>query len=227
MLIKPMANRNGLTFAVIAGLLVILSLFALLTSTNSSINIVSAVALMLGFCLAIIAFGKLRDVNYRFSLTQDGIHYFTYRGGFTLLWQDIQRIDVPTVQQSLERTGLPYIGIRLNNYERFIHTASLPVLAHMLIDQRALTLMIENTQSHFGRGDNMLFPDNKNTADHVHKRTVTGLRAMFIDRMQFLHDNLGYDIYFPVDDLDRDPLLFVQLLRNFRKNIIIDQIEQE
>ena len=33
-----------------------------------------------------------------------------------------------------------------------------------------------------------------------------------------LHDTLGYDIYFPEDDLDRSPAEFVTLLRQFKAN---------
>lgn len=227
MLIKPMASRNGLTFALLSGLLIIVSLFGLLVPTTQLLNIIAISTLIMGIFCAIIAVGKLRDVNYRFSLTKEGIHYFTYRGGFTLLWQDIQRIDIPTIQQSLERKELPYIGIRLNNYSHFIHTASLPVLAHILIDQRVLTLMTDVKPADFGQSDNILFPENKNHAHRQLKNELTGLRAMFLERMLFLHDNLGYDIYFPVDDLDRKPLLFVQLLCDFRQKFISDQYKQE
>jgi len=214
MLIRPIAKRNGVTITIVAGLFIFSSVIALLTtSTNSDYYLyfpLLAAMLILGICLLIIGVVKINDVYYRFSLTNEGIHYFTSRGGFTVLWQDIQRIDIPRINDGLDLKELPYIGIRLNQREHLINSASLPTLSHMLLEQRALIILTDSNSTLYGNADNMLYPDIKIT----HK--YHGLQAMFINRMQYLHNTLGYDIYFPNDDLDRSPAEFVQLLREFK-----------
>lgn len=214
MLIRPIAKRNGVTTIIVAGLFIFSSLIALLT-TSTSINYylyfpLLAGLLITGFCLLLIGLAKIHDVYYRFSLTKEGILYFTSRGGFTILWQDIQRIDIPRISDGLELKELPYIGIRLNQREHLINSASLPALSHMLLDQRALVMLTEPNGTLYGNADNMLYPNIKVT----HK--YHGLQAMFINRMQYLHDTLGYDIYFPNDDLDRSPADFVHLLQELK-----------
>lgn len=216
MLIRPIAKRNGITLTMVAGLLIFSSIITLLTTssdTNNGLYLpLLAAALIIGIILLIIGIAKINDVDYRFSLTNEGIHYFTARGGFTILWQDIQRIDIPKINDGLALKELPYIGIRLNEREHLINSASLPTLSHMLLEQRALTMLSNPNTSLYGNADNMLYPNVKIT----HK--YQGLQAMFINRMRYLHDTLGYDIYFPVDDLDRSPAEFVTLLRQLKAN---------
>ncbi|MDX2319798.1 MAG: DUF2982 domain-containing protein [Moritella sp.] len=212
MLIRPIAKRNGVTFTIVAGIFIFSSIIALLSiTTNNTLYFpLFAGSLIIGIVLLIIGIVKINDVDYRFSLTNEGIHYFTSRGGFTILWQDIQRIDVPRINDGLTLKDLPYIGIRLTQREHLINSASLPTLSHMLLEQRVLIMLTNPTASLYGNADNMLYPDIKVT----HK--YQGLQAMFINRMQYLHNTLGYDIYFPTDDLDRSPAEFVQLLRKFK-----------
>jgi len=214
MLIRPIAKRNGVTVTIVAVLFIFSSIIALLTtSTDNGYYLyfpLLAGSLIIGICLLIIGIAKINDMYYRFSLTKEGLHYFTSRGGFTILWQDIQRIDIPKINDGLALKELPYIGIRLNQREHLINSASLPTLSHMLLEQRALIMLTDPNSSLYGNADNMLYPDIK--VPHKYQ----GLQAMFINRMQYLHNTLGYDIYFPNDDLDRPPAEFVQLLREFK-----------
>jgi len=214
MLIRPIAKRNGVTVTIVAVLFIFSSIIALLTtSTDNGYYLyfpLLAGSLIIGICLLIIGIAKINDMYYRFSLTKEGLHYFTSRGGFTILWQDIQRIDIPKINDGLTLKELPYIGIRLNQREHLINSASLPTLSHMLLEQRALIMLTDPNSSLYGNADNMLYPDIK--VPHKYQ----GLQAMFINRMQYLHNTLGYDIYFPNDDLDRPPAEFVQLLREFK-----------
>ena len=214
MLIRPIAKRNGVTFTIVAGLFIFSSITALLTTSNDAGNFLYfpllAASLLVGICLLIVGIAKINDMYYRFSLTKEGLHYFTSRGGFTILWQDIQRIDIPKINDGLELKELPYIGIRLKQRDHLINSASLPTLSHMLLEQRALIMLTDPNSTLYGNADNMLYPDVKVTHNYH------GLQAMFINRMQYLHNTLGYDIYFPNDDLDRAPAEFVQLLREFK-----------
>ncbi|MFT5880584.1 MAG: hypothetical protein ACI86X_001713 [Moritella sp.] len=214
MLIRPIAKRNGITLSLLASILVVVAVYGLLLEPNNryfSYPLMAA-CLILGLVLLVVGITKLRDVYYRFSLTDEGIHYFTHHGGFTLLWQDIQRIDIPKISDGLALTELPYVGVRLKQREHLIDTASLPILAHTLIQQRALVLLMKPTSNMYENADNMLYPTTKV------KHNYRGLQAMFFNRMLFLHNALGYDIYFPSDDLDRSPQQFVQLLRKYMRN---------
>ena len=214
MLIRPIAKRNGMTYSVVATIIMLVSVIILVASNFSPFSTVVACGglFVFGTCLLLIGIRKLTDLSYRFSLTAQGIHYFTSRGGFTILWQHIQRIDIPKINNDVGLSELPYVGIRLNQRNDLIDSASLPLLAHMLIEQRALTLLAGSAAHLYGSADNMLYPNIK--IEH----NYTGLQAMFCNRMQFLHNSLGYDIFFPHDDLDRPPEQFVTLLRNFKNN---------
>ena len=214
MLIRPIAKRNGMTYSMIAMVIMIASVIILVVSNFSPFSIVVACSGLFIFasCLLVIGIRKLTDLSFRFSLTVQGIHYFTSRGGFTILWQHIQRIDIPTINDTTGRSQLPYVGIRLRQRNSLIDSASLPLLAHMLIEQRALILLAGAPTQLYGNADNMLYPNIK--IEH----NYSGLQAMFSNRMQFLHNSLGYDIFFPYDDLDRPPVQFVTLLRNLKNN---------
>lgn len=214
MLIRPIAKRNGITLSLLASILIISSIYGLLVEPDNryfSFPLMAAI-LILGLVLLVIGLTIIRDVYYRFSLTENGIHYFTRHGGFTILWQDIQRIDIPKISDGLALKDLPYVGIRLKQHEQLIATASLPILAHMLLEQRALVLLTKSSANLYENADNILYPATKV------KHNYRGLQAMFLNRMLFLHNSLGYDIYFPADDLDRPPQQFVQLLRNYMCN---------
>lgn len=216
MLIKPNSSKNTFTFAVLASVLLLFSSLALLTLQDLFIKTISGISFITGIILLIAAFTKWRDVQYRFSLTLEGIVYFTSKGGFTVPWEDIQRIDIPNAPTPIP-SPLPYIGIRLSEHSRLLQSASLPLLARILIQQRGLTVQSYNVEGNFGASSNMLFP--KVTSD----KRYTGLQKMFYERMQFLHNNLGYDLYFPLDDIDREPLQFVRLLRNLKQEHMSDQ----
>ncbi len=209
MLIRPISKRNGLTFTVSGAFLICISLFCLLYELLP--KVIMAGLLILGLVILVIGIRKLSDTFYRFSLTEQGIHYFTRSGGCTILWKDIQRIDIPKIINGTEEIQLPYIGLRLSNPRRLISTASLPMLAHMLIEQRALVQLSLTDSDLLEHADTLL------SAAATDELDFKGLHAQFLKRMTLLHKTLGYDFYFPTDDIDRSPEQFVNLLRTLKR----------
>lgn len=209
MLIQPISKRNGLTFSALGVWLICISLFSLLYALLP--KFIMSGLLILGLVVLVIGIRKLSDTFYRFSLTEQGIHYFTRSGGCTILWKDIQRIDIPKMIDGTEEIDLPYIGIRLSDPRRLISTASLPMLAHMLIEQRALVQLSLSDTELIEHADTQLSPA---ASEEIQ---LEGLQVQFLKRMTLLHKTLGYDFYFPIDDIDRSPEQFVDLLRTLKR----------
>lgn len=209
MLIQPISKRNGLTFSLLGSILICFSLICIAYALLP--RFLMAVGLILGLVILVIGIRKLSDTFYRFSLTEQGIHYFTRSGGCTILWKDIQRIDIPKITQGTEAIPLPYIGLRLSNPKRLLDTASQPMLAHMLFEQRALVQLSLSESDLLEHADTLL------SAAASDDLNFEGLQGQFLKRMSLLHKTLGYDFYFPIDDIDRSPEQFVNLLRTLKR----------
>jgi hypothetical protein len=56
---------------------------------------------------------------------------------------------------------------------------------------------------------------------------LTGVTAMFANRMRKLQAGLGYDVYLSVNDIDRSGIEFVALLRDCHNSVLEQTIASQ
>lgn len=216
--IRPLVKRNGLSLWVLSFILLIISL--LLASVIGS-KYPMLVVMSFGFnaVVGLIAWGKQRQPDNSFELTRAGMRYFHPKGSWFVAWQDIQRIDSPTVSHGIEQVTLPYVGIRLKpgKNKQLLFDISPRLASNLLISQRALLLNIEsscNTGECFSDG---LIEKDTYVSHCGH--SFNGIKAMFANRMERLHREMGYDLFIDNDQLDRPPEAFITLLRHCMQTV--------
>lgn len=210
--IRASSKRNGLTTA-IAGIvsLVLSSLLMAVLPTDlrlGSIFLISAslVTLLIGWL-------KIREPAFSLTISKQNITYQHRFGRWTVSWQNIQRIDVPTIEVTLQRKQLDLVGIKLKHYPPLLSSISPRLANNLLLEQRPLLLqnkpeVLEENVSNYGA--NLLEDDRYSTEEG---EQFTGIQAMFANRMAKLRERLGYDLYLQESELDRPATEFVALLR--------------
>ncbi|MDV2858478.1 DUF2982 domain-containing protein [Oceanimonas smirnovii] len=211
--IEPMSRRHGPALAA-AGLAGIILLLPLLYWFNHSAQLV-LIFLMLA-CLVCLVLGllKLREPVYSFSLSEDNLHFHHRIGGWSLHWSNIVRVDQPRVNSGLDLVALPYVGIKIRDYDEFLPLMTPRLIVHLLTDQRPLLAM----GVRFGTIDRAKLHDWLIEDTHYRSaagRHYQGLAAMLGHRMSHLRELYGYDLMVHESCLDRDTADFVQLLRRY------------
>lgn len=216
--IRPLVKRNGLSLWLLT--LILLGISLLLASViGSQYPMFVVMSFGLNAVVALIAWGKQRQPCNSFELTRTGMRYFHPKGSWFVTWQDIQRIDTPTVSRGIEQITLPFIGIRLKpgHNKQLLVDISPRLASNLLISQRALLLNIEsdcNTGECFSDG---LIEKDTYVSQCGH--AFNGIKAMFANRMERLHHQMGYDLFIDNDQLDRSPDAFVTLLRQCMQTV--------
>lgn len=218
--IKGISKRNGLTFTL--GSLLLLGLVILFSGMGTLAKIPTYFLVVVSLAGVFIGIVKLKEPEYSLVLDKKGIRYLHARGSWFVPWQDIQRIDIPTVDQGLDKKHLPYVALRLKSQVRLLDTISLRLASYLVTEQREIAIAalkqdFDNWQCADGSCPSEVlyrFEDYE-TEDKVYK----GLRAMLGHRLEILRDKLGYDVYIPASALDREPNDFVGLLRRLQASV--------
>ncbi|NHI00634.1 MULTISPECIES: DUF2982 domain-containing protein [Oceanimonas] len=211
--IEPMSRRHGptLILAGSAGLLVLLPLLYWLGNRGQLVLVFLLLACLVTLVLGLL---KLREPVYSFSLSEDNLHFHHRIGGWSLHWSNIIRVDQPRVNSGLELVSLPYVGIKIRNYDEFLPLMTPRLIVHLLTEQRPLLAMgVRHGAIDRARLQDWLIEDNhyrSAAGRHYH-----GLAAMLGHRMSHLRELYGYDLLVHESNLDRDSADFVQLLRHY------------
>lgn len=211
--IEPVSRRHGpaLVTAGLAGMTVLLPLLYWFNDRAQLVLIFLLLACLVALVLGLL---KLREPVYSFSLSKDSLHFHHRLGGWSLHWSNIVRVDQPRVNSGLELVSLPYVGIKIRDYDEFLPLMTPRLIVHLLTDQRPLLAMgvrfgaIDRARLH-----DWLVEDNQYRSaagSHYH-----GLAAMLGHRMSHLRELYGYDLLVHESCLDRDASDFVQLLRRY------------
>ena len=198
--IRPHTKRNGRVFITmgaggLALLLLIDGQLALPWPLHLSLS---------GFCLIAIALGigKIIEPETSLEITPKAITYFHFRGSWQLHWENVVRYDIPDVQRGLERQQLPFLGIRLRNYDAFLEQLSPRLAVHLVHQQRPLMLQALRSE----------MPPHREYMDYVDVPDIylsdsgkryRGVIATFAVRMVLMREMLGYDLYIAQNALDR------------------------
>jgi hypothetical protein len=224
-LIRSSAATNGLTTMIIAGALgaAALIIITLLPKIFFLVGILFLSASIIAF---VMGFFKLNEPKHSLNITKTAILYQHRKGTWAIDWENIQRIDVPRIQKGLTQIDLEMVGFRLKNPERFLDSISPRLVTHLLMEQRPLTAQVIASNCDTGQcyGDDIIEDTKFKCADGS---MLTGVTAMFANRMRKLQAGLGYDVYLSVNDIDRSGIEFVALLRDCHNSVLEQTIASQ
>ncbi len=216
--IRSSAATNGMTTLLIGALVACIG--ACLIIFLPTLFFLVGILFLSGSIIALVmGFYKLREPQHSIEITREAINYNHRKGKWSIHWNNIQRIDVPRIHKGLHHIDLEMVGIRLKQPEHVLDTISPRLITHILMEQRPLVahLAMSNCESGKCYGDDII-EDTKFKCSNG--ELITGVSAMFANRMAKLQQGLGYDIYISVNELDRDALAFVNLLRECHESVI-------
>lgn len=164
---------------------------------------------------AVIVIRYICDSKYLFTLTFMHCQYHSRYGGWSTPWYNISQLGKAEISHQGWQQPLPWIGIKLNDYDDFIKNISPRLAARMIIEQRILLVMaIKNSDVENHTIEDVLFDDEPFQTPNGN--IFKGLRAMLAHRMEYNRKFLGFDFFISEDTLDRPINDFIGLLRRYK-----------
>ncbi|MCA4701775.1 DUF2982 domain-containing protein [Aeromonas hydrophila] len=224
-----MVRKNGLTLALLGIIVTIAMIFILfLFGEQPLIPLVSG--LLAGLMMIFIGSLKLIEPHFSLSLCHDCLQYHHKYGGWILKWRNIQRIDQPRIHLGWDLVPLPYIGLKIKDYDDFLTLITPRLAVRLLTEQRSVLLQaLRSEQPACSGGGCACAFQGEGLLEESHFRSPSGQRyegviAMLANRMARLRELLGYDLLVPDNSLDRDPAEFVRLLHQYQRESNLIQI---
>ena len=218
--ISPLTKRNGISLTLL-GLLVTSIMIFILFFLEEQLIVAVISLLLVGVCCTFIGLLKLLEPRVSLSLCHDCLQYHHKWGGWVLKWRNIQRFDRPSVRKGLTWHPLPYIGIRIRNYDEFLTWVTPRLAVHLLTEQRSLLIALLHHEQECDSGgcllEEELFEDSHYRS--ANGRLYHGVVAMFANRMARLRILTGLDLLLPEGSLDREPDDFLRLLRDYQRTL--------
>ncbi|MBR9857408.1 MAG: DUF2982 domain-containing protein [Gammaproteobacteria bacterium] len=216
--IEPMSRRNGLALT-LAGMVLMLILLLAGYWLEERGRLVVIFLFMAALVMTVLGILKLREPVYSLSLSADNLHFHHKIGGWSLHWSNIIRVDQPRLQSGMDLVDLPYIGIKIRDYDELLPLVSPRLVVHLLTEQRPLLAMAlrHGAISRHHLQDWLVEDSEYRSASGRHYR---GLAAMLGHRMTHLRELYGYDLLIHESNLDRDAPDFLVLLRRYLQPVI-------
>jgi hypothetical protein len=222
--IRASSKRNGFTTALIGIVALVLSA-TLMVWLPAAYQLTAIFLISASIVTLIIGWFKIREPAHSLILTRDAITYMHRFGQWEVNWQNIQRIDIPSVQKGLEHISLGLVGIKLKQYDPLLSNISPRLANNLLLEQRPLLLqnkpeVMEENISNYGAN---LIEDDRFKSEQG--KEYKGIQAMYANRMSKLRERLGYDLYISEAELDRPVKDFVALLRECQQSALTQDIK--
>ncbi|MGR5128197.1 DUF2982 domain-containing protein [Photobacterium swingsii] len=212
--IKPINSQPSVywfAFSLAAILAIGITSFLIPTINNVGLSIL----LLFVITFSVMAFKQMSTPVLTFTLSFMHLQYHSAEGGWSLRWQSIQQLglaELPTAEGWYQT--LPWMGVKLKNYDDFLTSVCPRVASKMLIEQRGLLFIaFKRTPNSPHAIEDMLFDDTPYiTQNGV---VLKGLIAMLANRMRYNRELLGFDFFIADDLFDRPLGEFVGLARRY------------
>ncbi|MGF1723891.1 DUF2982 domain-containing protein [Photobacterium nomapromontoriensis] len=194
----------GITIALLLGLLF------------PVISIPAVATMLIGACMMLlVGYRYHHGPELTFTLTFMHIQFHCQHGGWVARWKNIDKIGQAEIGVDGWYQPIPWVGIRLKEYEEFIEAICPRVASKLLIEQRVLLIMAHKSQrAEFNQQiENILFDDKPFVT--TSGRRLKGLQAMLANRMRYNRQFLGYDFFISEDLMDRPAADFAGLTRHY------------
>lgn len=166
--------------------------------------------LLLTLVACYVGLVKLDEPPVQLSVDEQGITYHHKRGSWLVRWQDLEFV------QQIEINGAPvgWIGFRLRDYDALLARLPLRLAVHLLMEQRTLLVAAMGAHCPTGRcASEFLTID---TEFKYKQRVLTGVLAMFTQRMQLFRQLLLADLVVPAQLSDVTPQQFCREINQLR-----------
>jgi len=164
--------------------------------------------LTLGACY--LGLMKLDEPPVQLSVDEQGVTYHHKRGDWLVRWQDMELVQ----QIEIDGVAVAWIGFRLRDYDGLLATLPLRLAVHLLMEQRSLLVAAMGANCPTGRcASEFLSVD---TEYRYKQRVLTGVLAMFTQRMVIFRQLLSVDLVVPAQLLDITPHEFCREMNRLR-----------
>ncbi|EEZ41285.1 DUF2982 domain-containing protein [Photobacterium damselae] len=176
---------------------------------------VSLIALLFLAIFTLIALYSLtHSPSVIFSLTFMHMQFHSKTGGWLIQWNNVRAVGIATIETQGWHHKIPWIGIRLKNYDQFLNSICLRTASKIMTEQRDLLLIAyKQIQSPQHELEDILFDDSVYIMEDG--KELTGLLATLANRMRYNREYLGYDFFISDDLVDRPIDEFIGLIRRY------------
>jgi hypothetical protein len=187
-----------------------IALVAAMTVNSFSIALLT-LAMFIGFAAFSWLLLKKSLINYTLTSTHFQQHLF--KGGWVLKWNNISQLSLCHFQYGEWNYPLPWIGIRIKDYQPYLDSICPRIIADILLEQRSLLYTGLRQKGQVGRFEDLVLDE---TPFVTPKGTVyKGLLAMMANRMRYQREVFGFDIFISTSDLGQDKEAFIGLTRRY------------
>lgn len=165
---------------------------------------------MLTLAACYVGLVKLDEPPVQLSVDEQGITYHHKRGHWLIRWQDMELVQ----QIEINGVAVNWIGFRLRDYDALLTALPLRLAVHLLMEQRTLLVAAMGANCPTGRcASEFLSVD---TEYRYKQRLLTGVLAMFTQRMVIFRQLLSADLVVPAQLLGVTPAEFCREINRLR-----------
>ncbi|MDN2481452.1 DUF2982 domain-containing protein [Vibrio agarivorans] len=207
-----LSNRERITQSMVLKLIGIMIGVALLFLflTSPSIN-TALISLLVAVAAIAMTYHIMRKAYNGFTLTPTHLQQHRVKGGWVLSWHNIERIGQCEEEVDGWKRPLPWVGIRIKDYQPFVDSICPRLAVELLMEQRAL-LYVGVAGNNREKFQDMVLDSKRYQSGN---RCFKGLQATVANRMHHMRTAYGYDVFIAEGDLDRPIEEFIGLSRRY------------
>ncbi|MBY7908337.1 DUF2982 domain-containing protein [Vibrio fluvialis] len=172
--------------------------------------------------ISLLAMGSLCGLGYwlirkswvGYTLTPTHFQQHLFHGGWVVKWSNISHIGICSYEQEGWYQPLPWIGIKLKQYEPYLDGICPRIATEILLSQRALLYLGARQKNQESSLEDMVL-DSQPFCEQRKGKVYKGLMAMLANRMRYQRQYYDYDVFISANDLDRSAEEFVGLARRY------------
>lgn len=190
---------------------IVATLFLVILSPSWPQALISLLAMTI---LCGLGYWLIRKSWVGYTLTQTHFQQHLFHGGWVVKWNNISHIGICSYEQEGWHQPLPWIGIKLKQYEPYLDGICPRIATEILLSQRALLYLGARQKNQESAFEDMVL-DAEPYCERHQGKVYKGLMAMLANRMRYQRQYYDYDVFISASDLDRSPEEFVGLARRY------------
>ncbi|MEE4245660.1 MAG: DUF2982 domain-containing protein [Kangiellaceae bacterium] len=209
-----MARRNHLAF-IIAGLLLLIANLLLLKWETGLLPLFMT---LVAISLVLFGIAKYYEPQVSFTLSPECLQWHLKYGDVKIPWDDI--VDLTGLKVNTKRgdSELHYIGLKLWQLDNVVNSIPLRSAKSLFHEYRSL-LHVALVEAQFRQDDVSKIQEDNDSWRSQSGKKIGGIKGMFASRLVTLKHYLGADLYFPITSLDRNQDDFIQMFRQYKRQI--------
>ncbi|OLQ93819.1 hypothetical protein BIY21_10905 [Vibrio ponticus] len=190
---------------------VALILFAIVWFAQSWQQLIVGILMLIAAYYALKLLIKQSTVGYTLTSTHFQQHFA--KGGWVVSWSNISKIGLCQHHHDGWYQPLPWIGIKLKDYEPYLDSICPRISTELMLGQRALLYLGLKQSSQQNQFEDVVLDSRPFIT--ANGTQYDGLKAMLANRMRYQREFYDYDVFISTNDLDRSGEEFVGLMRRY------------